>query len=241
MGTFFRGVLVLSGAAFIGECLEFVINMVLARELGDEAFGLYMAILPTMLFVVVLASVELPVAISKLIAEKEPKYHWGILVQSLKLATICAVTVMVAALLILPHLSVLQQYHVGVQWMLFLLIPVITFSSVAKGYLIGAHQTSKIAIANILKRTAQLSGLLIVFYMFSFTSDLAIFMALLALKLSELLVLFLFSGCIYSQDTRNKKRVTHKRKSVKRKYRKSYWLFPFRQQAYASFILLRLQ
>ncbi|MED4130267.1 MULTISPECIES: polysaccharide biosynthesis protein [Shouchella] len=190
MGTFFRGVLVLSGAAFIGECLEFVINMVLARELGDEAFGLYMAILPTMLFVVVLASVELPVAISKLIAEKEPKYHWGILVQSLKLATICAVTVMVAALLILPHLSVLQQYHVGVQWMLFLLIPVITFSSVAKGYLIGAHQTSKIAIANILKRTAQLSGLLIVFYMFSFTSDLAIFMALLALKLSELLVLF---------------------------------------------------
>ncbi|WP_353626455.1 oligosaccharide flippase family protein [Bacillus sp. JCM 19041] len=45
MNTFFRGVLLLSAAAFIGECLEFVISVVLARELGDEAFGLYMAIL----------------------------------------------------------------------------------------------------------------------------------------------------------------------------------------------------
>ncbi|MFB4213862.1 polysaccharide biosynthesis protein [Shouchella sp. JSM 1781072] len=215
MSTFFRGVLVLSGAAFIGECLEFIINIVLARELGDEAFGLYMAILPTMLFVVVLASVELPVSISKLVAEKEPNYHWGVLLQALKLATVCAVTVMVAALVILPQLSVLDNYHIGVQWMLFLLIPVITFSSVAKGYLMGAQQTSKIAIANILKRTAQLGGLLIVFYMFSFTSDLAIFMALLALKLSELLVLFYLVVVFIRKIYQTKKDHTQKKVNQK--------------------------
>lgn len=190
MNTFFRGVLLLSAAAFIGECLEFVINVVLARELGDEAFGLYMAILPTMLFVVVLASIELPVSISKLVAEKEPKYHWGVLFNALKLALACALTVMLIAVLVLPHLSVLNNYHTGVKWMLIFLVPVITFSSVARGYLIGAQQTSKIAIANLLKRAAQLIGLLIVFHLFSLSSDLAIFMALLALKLSELLVLF---------------------------------------------------
>ncbi|MBM7837436.1 stage V sporulation protein B [Alkalihalobacillus xiaoxiensis] len=211
MNTFFRGVLLLSAAAFVGECLEFVINVVLARQLGDEAFGLYMAILPTMLFVVVLASIELPVSISKLVAEKEEQYHWGVLYNALKLALVCALSVMGLALIILPQLSVLSNYHIGVRWMLVLLIPVVTFSSVARGYLMGAQLTSKIAIANILKRTAQLGGLLIVFYLFSFTSDLAIFMALLALKLSELLVLFYLVVVFIRKIHQTKKRVPQKK------------------------------
>lgn len=187
--TFFRGVLLLSGAAFVGECLEFFINVILARELGDEAFGLYMAILPTMLFVVVLASMELPVSISKLVAERETVYHWKILMSALQLAFICAAVVMALALLVLPHLSVLDAYHDGVRWLLLLLVPVVTFSSVARGYLIGARHTAKIAIANIIRRAAQLGSLLLVFQLFSFDSTVAIFMALLALKLSEVLVL----------------------------------------------------
>ncbi|EZH65942.1 multidrug transporter MatE [Bacillaceae bacterium JMAK1] len=189
MKTFFRGLLVLSLAAFVGECLELFINVVLARELGDEAFGLYMAILPTILFVVVLSNIELPVSISKLIAEKEPTYHWSVLTHALKLASLWAVVMMFIASWVLPLLPVFHTYHVGIQWMLLLLIPIITFSAVVKGYLIGAQKTTKIAIANLMKRSLQLVGLLIVFQLFSFDSDVAIFMALLALKLSELLVL----------------------------------------------------
>ncbi|MFB4160129.1 oligosaccharide flippase family protein [Geomicrobium sp. JSM 1781026] len=189
MNSFFRGLLVLSLAAFVGECLELFINVVLARELGDEAFGMYMAILPTMLFVVVLANMELPVSISKLIAEQEPNYHWSVLIHALKLATVCAATVMLLAVWILPMLPVFDDYHTGIQWLMILLVPVISFSAVVKGYLIGAQKTGMIAIANVLKRTCQLLGLLFVFSFFSWESDTAIFMALLALKLSELLVL----------------------------------------------------
>ena len=63
MNTFVKGAVLLIIVAFVGECLEFLINMVLARELGEEGLGLYMSILPTVLFVVVIASLELPISI----------------------------------------------------------------------------------------------------------------------------------------------------------------------------------
>ncbi|GIN18430.1 sporulation protein YkvU [Shouchella clausii] len=220
MNTFFRGVLVLSAAAFVGECLEFMINVVLARELGDEAFGLYMAILPTMLFVVVLASIELPVSVSKLIAEKEPVYHWHVLGKALQLAFVCALAVMIGALIVFPHLSVLHSYHAGVRWMLVLLVPIITFSSVARGYLMGAQETGKIAVANLLKRSTQLAGLLVVFKLFSFESHIAIFMALLALKLSELFVLIYLVIVFIGKIRETKKAHVQKKGPKKEVYQK---------------------
>ena len=51
MNTFLKGALLLIIAAFIGECIEFLVNIVLARELGEEGLGLYMSILPTIVFI----------------------------------------------------------------------------------------------------------------------------------------------------------------------------------------------
>ncbi|WP_353626454.1 hypothetical protein [Bacillus sp. JCM 19041] len=128
---------------------------------------------------------------------------------------------MLIAVLVLPHLSVLNNYHTGVKWMLILLVPVITFSSVARGYLIGAQHTSKIAIANLLKRAAQLIGLLVVFNLFSLSSDLAIFMALLALKLSELLVLFYLVIVFIRKIGQTKKSLSAKTSKPKRSSKKA--------------------
>ncbi|QEY88308.1 Stage V sporulation protein B [Bacillus amyloliquefaciens] len=47
MNRFVKGIILLSIAAFFAECLEFVVNMILARELGEHGMGLYMSILPT--------------------------------------------------------------------------------------------------------------------------------------------------------------------------------------------------
>ena len=45
MNRFVKGIILLSIAAFFAECLEFVVNMILARELGEHGMGLYMSIL----------------------------------------------------------------------------------------------------------------------------------------------------------------------------------------------------
>lgn len=73
MNRFVKGIILLSIAAFFAECLEFVVNMILARELGEHGMGLYMSILPTIFLIIVIASLELPISISKFIAESNPK------------------------------------------------------------------------------------------------------------------------------------------------------------------------
>ncbi|HYK74350.1 MAG TPA: multidrug transporter MatE, partial [Pseudoneobacillus sp.] len=56
MKTFFKATLLLAITAFIGECIEFFINLILAKELGGKGLGLYMTILPTIFLILTLAS-----------------------------------------------------------------------------------------------------------------------------------------------------------------------------------------
>ena len=70
MNTLLRGTLLLIFAAFFSECVEFLVNVVLAKELGEQGMGLYMTILPTVFLVFLLSSFEMPISVSKFIAEK---------------------------------------------------------------------------------------------------------------------------------------------------------------------------
>ncbi|MCL7747732.1 polysaccharide biosynthesis protein [Halalkalibacter alkaliphilus] len=193
MNIFFKSALLLIVAAFLGECIEFLINMVLARELGEEGLGLYMSILPTVLFIVVIASLELPISISKFVAEQNVIFHRSMLMHALKFATVCTVVFSLLALWILPIIPVFERYHPLVPWLFLCLIPIIAFSSVARGYFMGAQKMGKIAFANFLRRAGQLILLMILFMFTSFDSEVALLVALCTLIASEFLVLsFLF-------------------------------------------------
>ena len=100
MNPFLKGTILLIAAAFIGECVEFFINMVLARELGENGLGMYMSILPTVFLIVLLASFEMPVSISKFIAEKDKRIHQSMLSHVLKwtIMTTAVLMVVVTAL-----------------------------------------------------------------------------------------------------------------------------------------------
>lgn len=188
MNSFFKGALLLIIAAFIGECIEFLVNIVLARELGEEGLGLYMSILPTIIFVVVLASIELPISISKFVAEKEQIFHHSMLMHALRFASVCTVVFVGISVWLLPMIPVFNRYHPLVPWLFILLIPIIAFSSVARGYFMGAQKMGRIAFANFLRRVAQLALLFFIFKLASFDGEVAIFVALCTLVASELLV-----------------------------------------------------
>ncbi|GAE37011.1 polysaccharide biosynthesis protein [Halalkalibacter akibai] len=197
MNIFFKSALLLIVVAFLGECIEFLINLVLARELGEEGLGLYMSILPTIIFVVVIASLELPISISKFVAEKDVVFHRSMLMHALKFATVCTIIFSVIAVLFLPLIPVFERYHPFVPWLIILLIPTIAFSSVARGYFMGAQRMSKIAIANFLKRAGQLGLLVFIFTYTSFEAETALLVALGTLIASEILVLgYLFIAFI---------------------------------------------
>lgn len=188
MNNFVKGTLLLVIAAFFGECLEFVINMILARELGEEGMGMYMSILPIIFFIVIIASLELPVSISKFIAEKQRETHYYMLKHTLTLTIIftCLFTAFTA--IVLPYLPVFHGYHSSVKWLFLLLIPVVAFSSIARGYFMGVQHMGKIAVSNFLKKVVQLAILYWVYQSFQFNIEVALLIALATLIGSELLV-----------------------------------------------------
>ncbi|WP_332691612.1 oligosaccharide flippase family protein [Halalkalibacter lacteus] len=189
MNIFLKSALLLIVVAFLGECIEFLINMILARELGEEGLGLYMSILPTILFIVVIASLELPISISKFVAEKDVIFHRSMLMHALRFAILCTVVFSVVALWLLPIIPVFDRYHPLVPWLFILLIPIISFSSVARGYFMGAQRMGKIAFANFLRRAGQLVLLIVLFMLTSFEAEVALLVALTTLIASEFLVL----------------------------------------------------
>ena len=188
MNSFVKSALILIVVAFVGECLEFLINMVLAKELGEEGLGHYMAILPTIIFIVVIASLELPVSISKFVAEKDSLFHRSMLMHAVKFATIFTLVFTIVAIWVVPIIPVFDRYHPSVPWLFVSLIPIITYSSVARGYFMGSQSMGKIALANFLKRAGQLLLLVVLFSITSFEIEMAVLVALCTLIGSELIV-----------------------------------------------------
>ena len=188
MNSFVKGTLLLVIAAFFGECLEFFVNMILARELGEEGMGLYMTILPIIFFVVIIASLELPVSISKFIAEKQRETHYHMLKHTLFLTLLFTIVFIVVAAVVLPYIPIFNGYHPFVKWLVVLLIPIVSFSSIARGYFMGVQHMGKIAISNFLKKVVQLLVLYWVYQSFQFNLQMTLLIALTTLVVSELLV-----------------------------------------------------
>ncbi|MFZ3591433.1 polysaccharide biosynthesis protein [Bacillus sp. DJP31] len=188
MNTFFKGLVFLVIAAFIGECLEFFVNLVLARQLGEHGMGLFMTILPSIFLVVVVASLELPISISKYIAEKDEQYHRTTMKHAARFTIKLAFVFVAIGLFIVPNVPIFGEYHPFVKWLVIILIPIVSISSLAKGYFMGKQDMSKIAFSNFLRKAVQLLLLVFLYQLFSFELNTAILIALCTLIGSELVV-----------------------------------------------------
>ena len=196
MNSFFRGSILLIVAAFFSECVEFFVNMILARELQAKGMGLYMSILPIIVLIIIIASFELPISISKFIAENKRELHYHFLLHSVKVSSVIMLITFTLTTIVLSFFpAVLHGFHPYTKWLILSLIPLITFSSIARGYFIGVQQMSKIALSNFLRKIAQFGLLLIIFNYFSlFDQKTSLLIALSALIGSELIVsLYLIS------------------------------------------------
>jgi stage V sporulation protein B len=188
MAIYYKGIFFLAASAFLGEGVEFLINLILANELGKHGLGLYMSILPSIFLIVLLSSFELPVSISKFIAEKEEKFHRNIMHHAITITIIFTIILFVLASIIIPFIPVFNGYHPYTKWLVIILIPVISFTSVARGFFMGRHQMGKIAVANFLRKSIQLLLLFIVFRLFEFETEAALLIAIATFVGSEIVV-----------------------------------------------------
>ena len=200
MNSFFRGTMLLIVAAFFSECIEFLINMILARELQEVGMGLYMSILPIIFLIIVIASFELHVSISKFIAENTRELHYHFLLHAVKLALMVMIITFILTTVVLSFPTVLNGFHPYVKWFIIGLIPIITCSSIARGYFIGVQQMGKIAFSNFLRKIVQFVALLLIFHYFQlFDQRMSLLIALGVLIGSELIVFLYLTGLFIMQ------------------------------------------
>lgn len=190
MDILYKGVFFLAASAFLSESIEFLINMILARELGKHGLGLYMSILPSIYLIVLLSSFELQVSISKFIAEKEGRYHRSILHHAIVIAVIFTCVLLLLSMGVLPFVPIFNSYHPLTRWLVIILIPAISFTSVARGYFMGKQQMGKIALSNFFRKIFQVAALFLLFKLFQFETKSAVLIATAAFIGSEMIVFF---------------------------------------------------
>ncbi|MFZ7945808.1 MULTISPECIES: oligosaccharide flippase family protein [Bacillaceae] len=188
MAIYYKGIFFLAASAFLGEGIEVLVNMILARELGSHGLGLYMSILPSIFLIVLLSSFELQVSISKFIAEREERYHRNILHHSLTITIVFTSILFLIAAAVIPFIPVFNTYHPYVRWLVMILIPVIAFTSVARGYFMGVQQMGKIAVSNFLRKVIQLGALFVLFRFLAFDAESSLLIAIGTLIGSEIVV-----------------------------------------------------
>ena len=188
MAIYYKGIFFLAASAFLGEGIEVLVNMILARELGSHGLGLYMSILPSIFLIVLLSSFELPVSISKFIAEREERFHRNILYHALTITIVFTSILFLVAAAVIPFIPVFNAYHPYVRWLVMILIPVIAFTSVARGYFMGMQQMGKIAISNFLRKIIQLGLLFVLFRFFEFDAESSLLIAIGTMIGSEIVV-----------------------------------------------------
>ncbi|MCM3365490.1 polysaccharide biosynthesis protein [Bacillus safensis] len=218
MNRFVKGVILLSVAAFIAECIEFLVNMILARELGEHGMGLYMSILPIIMLVLVIASLELPVSISKFIAESHERLHKSMLRHAFKMTLVVTSTTTAIAAIVLPFIPVFQSYHPLMKGLVLSLIPIIAFTSIARGYFMGKQQMGRIALANMLKKTIQLICLFLFFHWYSFDIETAVLIAIGVIVASDLVVfIYLYSQYVMAKNAVNVRSVELRGSDVRKR------------------------
>lgn len=197
LNIFLKGTLILVASAFVGECIEFLINLVLAKELGEYGLGQYMSILPIIGLTMIIASLELPVSISKFVAEKKPKYHLAMLRYVTRFVLLLVSGLVLLFVILFSLIPLFADIHPYIRWSIVILIPIIALSSIARGYFMGIQRMGKIAAANLFRRVIQLFLLVVIFQLFKFNLNVSILIALCSFIIGELIVLVYLVSAYY--------------------------------------------
>lgn len=139
---------------FITKILGFIIRIIYTRMVGNDAIGLYSLVMPTYSLLLTIATLSLPIVISKLISENK--------VKSLKIlssATIITVVLNIIVITIIYFtkdfiaITLLNDSRTSILLMaMALTFPFISISSILKGYFFGKQKMLPNTISNIIEQ-----------------------------------------------------------------------------------------
>ncbi len=155
----------------IAKVLSFLVRIILGRTLSSEAMSYYSLAQNTMIFIITLAQMGIPMALSKVIAQN-PKYF-----RHLKagiLMTLFNNLILILAFIFLIPLLAKMIYGnamiIPVLWAIVPLIPLVSLSGLLKGYFLGKQRQ---VASNACQISEEVVRILFVMIIFAWKKDLS--------------------------------------------------------------------
>ncbi|SFJ40957.1 stage V sporulation protein B [Thermoflavimicrobium dichotomicum] len=161
--SFLYGTLVLVGAGFITKVLGFVYRIALSRIIGAEGMGLFQMAFPILIFFMVVTTVGLPVAISKLVSEAAAKNEEhrirSILIVSIIIVTFTSILFTSLILFFSPVIAnflLTDERAIYALLSIAPIIPIISISSIFRGYFQGKQHMNPYALSTIIEQLVRI-------------------------------------------------------------------------------------
>ena len=194
---FIKSTLILILSGFLTKILGFIIKVIYTRIIGEYGISLYSIAVPTYSLLITIATLAIPISISKLVSENKGR--------SIRILTSAAFLILIInfILILIIFLShnfiacvLLKEPKSSSIIMAFALtLPFVSISSVLKGYFAGKQNMLPHATSNIIEQIIRLIIIILVLPILKEKSDMAAILGLILLTiLSEIssIIVFLF-------------------------------------------------
>ncbi len=190
--TFIQGTIILIVIGTIVKILGLANKMLIARFLTADGIGVYMMVIPTYILLIALAQLGFPISISKLVSENnitQKISNHTIVMKALKISiinSIILITILLFSAKILSYrlLNDSRTYYPLISLVIF--IPLVSFSSILKGYLHGYKIIAIPSYSQLIEQVVRTtSSITLVLILLPYSIELAVCGVILSLSLGE--------------------------------------------------------
>ena len=161
---FIKKALILALGGFITKILSMVIRIITTRVIGVDGLGLYMLVLPTFNLFITIATLSLPTAISKLVAEGT-RNNKKLVLGFLPIAIIFNIFLIIIIIILAPfiannllHNEILYYPIISIG----ITLPFITTSSIIKGYFFGKEKMFPNVVSNMIEQITRIISIIFI-------------------------------------------------------------------------------
>jgi len=155
---FFSATIILMIGGFFTKILGFIIRIIYTRMVGPDAINLYSLVMPTFSLLLTLATLSLPIVISKLVSEK--KYPSSKILFNSALITIIVNFLIILIIYFTKDFIAIKLLNdsrcAPLIMAMALTFPFVSLSSVLKGYFFGKQKMLPNTISNIVEQIIRL-------------------------------------------------------------------------------------
>ena len=194
---FIKSTLILILSGFLTKILGFIIKVIYTRIIGEYGISLYSIAVPTYSLLLTIATLAIPISISKLVSENKGR---SIRILTSAAFLIISINLVLVFVIFLTKdflaVNLLKEPKASPIIMAFALtLPFVSISSVLKGYFAGKQNMVPHATSNIIEQIVRLIIILVVLPIIKKKSDMLAILGLILLTIiSEIssIIVFLF-------------------------------------------------